>query len=979
MTPPIGNAVQGAYVVAVVCTGAILGGLAIAFRDLTECLGCLLGGFTLSMWLLTLGPGGLISDNTGKVVFIAAFTLAGFGLYFSRWTRKHGLIACVSFSGATATVIGIDCFSRAGLREFWAYIWALNDGLFPLGVTTYPLTRGIRVELAITILLFVFGIISQLRLWRLIKTRRNRGKEEPDESERDLATEEDNIGRQVEEMASHERREWERVYGNDTMNVHDEPSHSDLGVGGMENDKRDKDRSLVVSNPGSQQSAELPLDTAAHSPSAEIPMAQILTGNGLGDCRVMAEVAGNNRSEDLREDLGENISGRAEVGSDEHVSTAASEARLSSQSAVRLPTSYIGSDPPVSGDDDGMSCAATFADGGDRSPLAAVAENAGNGDGPDIPSRRSGVESLANGVSDNSASLHRTPVHASTVRQRDDINALAEGHEALVPLSRNSRGDIVSILANLDDMSSKGDADTIALSEERNPFESEETLEETGISRRAQKASSTDKLHDLERVIDGDLELLDQGAAASTKSDLTPNGISLQPPSDNIGHATNSTSTSDDERQNLSISGHPSPLNNTVDLPNIISEETLPIPSPPVSLSKENLPPPFSHIALTYRTSEWAKHLNAAEIPEPDSPQSQGYDEAASNAQEQPAPVNVVELQQTAENATPPPAAPRTVSMLPNSAPQNATSRSSPRGIPSASPDMAIHCGSTMAPRHAASKTLVSQSSTVLTEADVENNDGFFRIPSLPPPTEGAWMGQRAGTPARLRHRSSMPTLDDNPPMRSGSPHAKPQTLMGLREALLRNRASATFVRLEANANASHGLAPVGLLSSGEGEADLDNLPLSRRRSLIRQGSLPLQHQAHPATTTTTTTTTLSPSPHPPPFQSRFSSAPVVAAEDKAARQAKLLASFRSSVAADLAGAVNAPSSRGSSSSSIEQQRSILLGQKEAEAQRREQARLEREWRDRAFGERMRRDGGLLMGAHREALRRLQRGAGADM
>ncbi len=40
MTPPVTNAVQGAFVVAAVCTGAALGGLAVLFQDLAECLGC---------------------------------------------------------------------------------------------------------------------------------------------------------------------------------------------------------------------------------------------------------------------------------------------------------------------------------------------------------------------------------------------------------------------------------------------------------------------------------------------------------------------------------------------------------------------------------------------------------------------------------------------------------------------------------------------------------------------------------------------------------------------------------------------------------------------------------------------------------------------------------------------------------------------------------------------------------------------------
>jgi hypothetical protein len=53
-------------------------------------------------------------------------------------------------------------------------------------------------------------------------------------------------------------------------------------------------------------------------------------------------------------------------------------------------------------------------------------------------------------------------------------------------------------------------------------------------------------------------------------------------------------------------------------------------------------------------------------------------------------------------------------------------------------------------------------------------------------------------------------------------------------------------------------------------------------------------------------------------------------------------------------------------------QRSILLGQKELEAHRKGELQLQRERYQREFEERMR--SGALMGAHREAMRRLQGG-----
>jgi len=125
MNPPVSNAVQGAYVVAVVLTGLIFGSIALVFKELTDGLGSLLGGFCLAMWFLVLAPGGLVKSTTGRAVLIAAFSLASFSTYSSHYTRNYGLIFGTAFAGAMTSIIGLDCFSRAGLKEFWLYIWRM--------------------------------------------------------------------------------------------------------------------------------------------------------------------------------------------------------------------------------------------------------------------------------------------------------------------------------------------------------------------------------------------------------------------------------------------------------------------------------------------------------------------------------------------------------------------------------------------------------------------------------------------------------------------------------------------------------------------------------------------------------------------------------------------------------------------------------------------------------------------------------------
>lgn len=131
MKPPVSDAVQGAFFVAAFFTGVAFGALSLIFQEVAEGFGCLLGGFCLSMWFLSLKEGGLLTTTTGKAVFVAVMSCTAFALSFSHYTRMYGLIVCISFAGATVTILGIDCFSRAGLKEFWLYIWGETSSINP--------------------------------------------------------------------------------------------------------------------------------------------------------------------------------------------------------------------------------------------------------------------------------------------------------------------------------------------------------------------------------------------------------------------------------------------------------------------------------------------------------------------------------------------------------------------------------------------------------------------------------------------------------------------------------------------------------------------------------------------------------------------------------------------------------------------------------------------------------------------------------
>lgn len=146
----------------VMISGAIVGGVAILKPVACEPFGCLMGGFCFGMWMLTLDQSGVLGqEKTKNGLFLSAMSLLTVLLYFWRFTKHYAMMASSAFTGATALVLGIDFVSNAGLKEYWAWIWNLNEDIFPPDADSYPLKIGIKIEQGVTIILFVVGIAAQ--------------------------------------------------------------------------------------------------------------------------------------------------------------------------------------------------------------------------------------------------------------------------------------------------------------------------------------------------------------------------------------------------------------------------------------------------------------------------------------------------------------------------------------------------------------------------------------------------------------------------------------------------------------------------------------------------------------------------------------------------------------------------------------------------------------------------------------------------
>ncbi|KZZ97602.1 hypothetical protein AAL_03566 [Moelleriella libera RCEF 2490] len=992
MNVPVSDALQGAYVVAVVMSGCAVGAAAMFFKELTEGLGCALGGFCISMWLLCLVPGGLLQTVPSKAVFIAIFTIVGFASYFSRWTRDWALIILIAFGGSTITVLGIDSFSRAGLKEFWAYVWAINDNLFPLGADTYPVTKGIRVETAAIIIIFLMGIISQIKLWRIVREKRLKRAAEHAEDQRNLEREEENVGRQVEESNARERRQWERIYGDGA---------TESGTGSRVTDFGDSasEKRLHPSYAGlKQQSTAEVMETASMSESdfSRHGPEGLLATEEAEEGKVTVRIAADDVPEsttDLSEELSDEKPARRKspaMSDTKRFSKATSTSKRISHTqsvteapeVIPLPFKV----PPESGtrSEEDRSSIATFADEAEMSEPSASRKH----------------QSLEKRFSDGSASLLQSfPPRPDLIgEQKPGISKTGKSSDDLFAMkSHTLRDDGASLAATIDD-ESISEVGT----QSKNEDESPDRAADNGSVRWSREA-------DVIQVSD---------VVQSRPFSMTaPDGLIEQPVA---AKAQSDRATQLAEEKSVSKSRSSVDLNLPLEASDR-GKSIASVSSKPASLTKDRLSRSLSKVALSYRTNEWAKHLSNAERPEPDEllVSASGSKKRAKDVAEKAVPVNMEELKQTAEDGGPPPIMRRSASQASDIPNQKSSRRiSSRQDLPSVtSVSLATSPTAKEPPTdpRATSLSQVAQASPSLRKSSsvLRHTSSNFKPIVEEQSDKGLEKNiveeQSPEQQSSISRHSSIMALDTTQPLsptstaspRSPVPgvisYSSPQTLIGQRERFLKSKSQANLVSTSPEPALTRGpgsdagsLNDYTIYAAALNVADADDVPLNQRKEMIRQSSImslarsPSQMSMVPSRplASSESSESLAFNSHQPKRVSTVATF--------AAREAQL-ASFRHSVQHDLRSGTPiivgtgretpfGPSTLLGSGGreaeiqrNIEMQRHVLMGQKEAEAQRKEMQKRERDFADRAFDERMR--NGDMLEAHREALRKMQKSA----
>ncbi|KAK6394376.1 hypothetical protein LTR65_001710 [Meristemomyces frigidus] len=84
-----------------------------------------------------------------------------------------------------------------------------------------------EVEIACTVIVFMFGVLSQFKLWKVVKERRSKKEDDRMRDDEDRQQMESAVGRQIEANNERDRARWEAVYGDRSRTQ----VHVDSGVG----------------------------------------------------------------------------------------------------------------------------------------------------------------------------------------------------------------------------------------------------------------------------------------------------------------------------------------------------------------------------------------------------------------------------------------------------------------------------------------------------------------------------------------------------------------------------------------------------------------------------------------------------------------------------------------------------------------------------------------------------------------------------
>ncbi|MBW0533302.1 hypothetical protein O181_073017 [Austropuccinia psidii MF-1] len=254
---PPSNVIQGLFVFAGIISALAAGAVAVIFWKGTKYLIGALGGFIISLYILSLRSNTLIRAPGLRWVFIIATIATGFTLATIPQLAIHVTLFATAIVGAAAVVLGIDCFTTGGLKEYWLYILGFSS-MFPKLHGYFPLTVTMQAELGVMAGLLLMGAAVQWRLLEIIKKKIK----ELQQLDNERRLEEDAAAYKQSMALDADLAHWEKRHGDDsdsiTMPVHGSPTKSlTFHNSNLSLYPRPPSTSLLAYQPVSRRSSEL--------------------------------------------------------------------------------------------------------------------------------------------------------------------------------------------------------------------------------------------------------------------------------------------------------------------------------------------------------------------------------------------------------------------------------------------------------------------------------------------------------------------------------------------------------------------------------------------------------------------------------------------------------------------------------------------------------------------------------------------------
>ena len=787
---------------------------------------------------------------------------------------------------------------------------ALNGNVFPLGTTTYPITRGIRVEIACIILLFVVGIMSQLKIWKVIKEGRDRKTAKLQDEEQRREQNEEELGRRVEDISNRERAQWEAAYGDKEQPL---IQHVDSGIGSEELGSTGKGSTSIIET----RRLAGPSDQAMEMENLDLG----IRNKGDGSISKIGDKVQDDRRRTIT------------LGQEDDVDIGAVHPGNFAATALKggfSPESISVSDLDDLPDATERTALALRDDHEDESawPLPTNTVRAVSAS-PQITPLPFRVPSLD---SDEDASSMAVSVASENFPTR--VSKRLSGASLFKPLSKQSRHFIIApcseeALAVLQEDSDRKYSLAVGTTVNElssNPKERRNSTEERGKARISIRRKP-----------------VPSASSRSHYSLLTGKAVYAQ-----------TQRQSDEDMQSLNPTK------------SVVASEASSKRPPCTSLS-EHLPRGGSPLITTYRTNEWAKHLDRAERPGLDElePAGSALGSVTMHVEEDPRPVDVEGLQQTAGIA-------RSARKSPLSRLSGGSQQPSTGGRPlmmskdslpnlhrrqvNADPSVSAYSQSLARTPSQTSLQSLPTSSYLPHQASMTS---AIQAPSM--------LATRTlrGTSAQLTGQALVESpieegVESSFPPRFTAPMPN-NTLIAKRDTMIRNKHS--FMSLAhpplSAADYTAEMMPNDSASTPSNRAsslDDDSISLSQRRSLLRQGK---RHTSLPQTQTS--------SPYDFPQHPRSASA-VTDLE----RRDLILASWRSAVKQEL-NSDTIPQIQ----SEIDARRTEMMNERYQSGLNRQQRAMTASYRESIIDQAMRR--GDMLDLHREAMRKMQAAANKNV